>query len=148
VGYTLRISSTAMFTKLVKEVKATGTSAEVTGLDSGDYFWNVTASNAKKETSEYSETFKFTLVAQGKTQDMRLEIVSTQIHGRVAELIGKTEPGAALIINGQPVANIEPDGTFRHFTEPLEPGQHTIVVIGSNRRGGTAKQQVSIVVPK
>lgn len=148
VGYTLRISTTTMFTKLVKEVKVTGTSAEVTGLEPGDYFWNVTASNAKKESSEYSETFKFSLVSQGKTQDMMLEIESTQIHGRVAELIGKTEPGAALIINGQSVANISADGTFRHFTEPLEPGQHTIVVIGSNRRGGTAKQQVSIVVPK
>jgi hypothetical protein len=148
VGYTLRISPTTMFTKLVKEVKVKGTSAEVIGLDSGDYFWNVTAVNAKKESSEYSETFKFTLVAQGKTQEMLLQIESTQIHGRVAELIGKTEPGAALIINGQPVANISPDGNFRHFTEPLEPGQHTIVVIGSNRRGGTAKQQVSIVVPK
>ncbi len=148
VSYTLRISSTTMFTKLVKEVKVSGASAEVTGLEPGDYFWNVTASNAKKESSEYSETFKFTLVAQGKTQEMLLEIESTQIHGRVAELIGKTEPGAALIINGQPVANISQDGTFRHFTEPLEPGEHTIVVIGSNRRGGTAKQQVSIVVPK
>jgi len=148
VGYTLRISTTSMFTKLVKEVKVAGNSTEVSGLDAGDYFWNVTASNAKKETSEYSETFKFTLVAQGKAQEMMLEIQTTQIHGRVAELIGKTEPGAALIINGQPVANIAPDGTFRHFTEPLEPGQHTIVVIGSNRRGGTAKQQVSIVVPK
>jgi hypothetical protein len=148
IGYTLRISPTTMFTKLVKEVKVSGNSAEVSGLEAGDYFWNVTASNTKKESSEYSETFKFSLVAQGKTQEMRLEIESTQIHGRVAELIGKTEPGAALIINGQSVANISQDGTFRHFTEPLEPGQHTIVVIGSNRRGGTAKQQVSIVVPK
>lgn len=148
VGYTLRISPTNMFTKLAKEVKVTGTSADVTGLEPADYFWNVTASNAKKETSEVSETFKFTLVAQGKSQEMLLEIVSTQIHGRVAEIIGRTEPGAALIINAQSVANIAPDGTFRHFTEPLEPGQHTIVVIGSNRRGGTAKQQVSIVVPK
>ncbi len=148
VSYTLRISSTTMFTKLVKQVTVSGTSAEVTGLEAGDYFWNVTAGDAKKETSEFSETFKFTLVAQGKTQEMLLVIESTQIHGRVAEIIGKTEPGAALIINGQPVANIAPDGVFRHFTEPLEPGQHTIVVIGSNRRGGTAKQQVSIVVPK
>lgn len=148
VSYTLRISTTAMFIKMVKEVKATGTSTEVTGLEAGDYFWNVTASNAKKETSEFSETFKFTVVAQGKAQEMLLEIESTQIHGRVAELIGKTEPGAALIVNGQPVANIAADGTFRHFTEPLEPGQHTIVVIGSNRRGGTAKQQIPIVVPK
>ena len=148
VSYTLRISPTTMFTKLVKEVKATGSSADVSGLESGDYFWNVTASNAKKETSEYSETFKFTLVAQGKTQEMRLEISSTQIHGRVAEIIGKTEPGAALIVNGQPVANIDGEGTFRHFTEPLEPGEHTIVVIGSNRRGGTATKKLSIVVPK
>jgi hypothetical protein len=148
VGYTLRISPTTMFTKLTKEVKVSGTAAEVSGLEAGDYFWNVTASNAKKETSEFSETFKFSLVAQGKSQEMVLQIDSTQIHGRVAELIGRTEPGAALIINGQAVANISQDGAFRHFTEPLEPGQHTIVVIGSNRRGGTAKQQVSIVVPK
>jgi uncharacterized protein YfaP (DUF2135 family) len=129
-------------------MKVGAPNAEITGLEAGDYFWNVTASDAKKETSEYSETFKFSLVAQGKTQEMLLEIQSTQIHGRVAELIGKTEPGAALIINGQPVANISQDGTFRHFTEPLEPGQHTIVVIGSNRRGGTARVPISIVVPK
>jgi hypothetical protein len=147
-GYTLRISPTRMFTQTVKEVKVAGTGVEISGLEAGDYFWNVTATDSKKETSEYSETFKFMLVAQGKTQEMRLEIESTQIHGRVAEIIGKTEPGAALIINGQPVANMSPEGNFRHFTEPLEPGQHTIVVIGSNRRGGTAKQQVSIVVPK
>jgi hypothetical protein len=148
IGYTLRISPTTMFTRLLKEVKVTGTSTEVSGLEAGDYFWNVSASDAKKETSEFSETFKFSLVAQGKTQDMMLEIEAPRIQGHSAELIGKTEPGAALIINGQAVANISPDGSFRHFTEPLEPGQHNIVVIGSNRRGGTAKQQISIVIPK
>jgi hypothetical protein len=141
-------STTAMFTKTVKEVKIGATNTEVTGLDPGDYFWNVTAIDGKKQTSEVSEIFKFTLVAQGKSQEMVLEIDSTQLHGRVAEIVGRTEPGAALIVNGQPVPNIAQDGSFRHFTEPLDPGQHTIVVIGQNRRGGTAKQQVSIVVPK
>jgi hypothetical protein len=149
VSYTLRISTTTMFTKMVKEADhVSGTSTEITGLEPGDYFWNVTAHDAKKETSETSETFKFTVVAQGKTQEMMLEIDGTQMHGRVAEIVGRTEPGAALIVNGQPVPNISPDGTFRHFTEALDPGQHTIVVIGQNRRGGTAKQQISIVVPK
>jgi hypothetical protein len=149
VSYTLRVSATAMFTKTVKDIPGiSGTSAEVSGLDAGDYFWTVTASDAKKQTSEVSETFRFTLVAQGKTQEMMLEITGTQIHGRVAEIIGKTEPGAALIVNGQPVPIIAPDGTFRHFTEPLEPGQHTIVIIGENRRGGTAQKKVSILVPK
>jgi hypothetical protein len=95
-----------------------------------------------------SEIFKFTLVAQGKAQAMVLEIDGTQLHGHVAEIVGRTEPGAALIVNGQSVPNISPDGTFRHFTEQLDPGQHTISIIGSNRRGGTAIKQVSIVVPK
>ncbi len=148
VSYTLRISTTAMFTKTAGEATVSGTSTDITGLDGGDYFWNVIATDAKKQNSEVSETFKFTLAARGKTQEMVLEIVSTQIHGRVVEIIGRTESGAALIVNGQPVPNIAPDGSFRHFTEPLEPGPHTIVVIGQNRRGGTAKQQVSIVVPK
>ena len=148
ISYTLRISTTKMFTKTAGEATVSATSTDITGLDGGDYFWNVIATDAKKQNSEVSETFKFTLAAKGKTQDMVLEIVSTQIHGRVAEIIGRTEPGAALIVNGQPVPNIAPDGSFRHFTEPLEPGPHTIVVIGQNRRGGTAKQQVSIVVPR
>ena len=149
VSYTVRISTTAMFTRTVKEAAGvTGTGVDISGLDGGDYFWNVTATNAKKENSEVSETFRFTLVAQGKTQEMALEITGTQIHGRVVEIIGRTEPGAALIVNGQPVPIIAADGTFRHFTEPLEPGQHTIVIIGENRRGGTAQVKVPIVVPK
>jgi hypothetical protein len=148
IAYNLRISATAMFTKTVKEAKVGGTTADISGLDPGEYFWNVTAIDTKKQTSEVSEIFKFTLVAQGKSQSMVLEIEGTQLHGHVAEIVGKTEPGAALIINGQSVPNIAPDGAFRHFTEQLDPGQHTISIIGSNRRGGTAMKQVSIVVPK
>ena len=148
VTYNLRISSTAMFTKILKDVKVSATAADVSGLDAGDYFWNVIAVDNKKQTSEVSETFKFTVVVQGKSQEMVLEIGGTQLHGRVAEIFGKTEPGAALIVNGQPVPNIGSDGNFRYFTEPLEPGEHTIVIVGQNRRGGTAKQQVTIVVPK
>jgi FecR protein len=148
VSYTLRISATAMFTKMVVQKRVPGSAAEISGLDAGDYFWNVIAVDANKKASEISETFKFSIVAQGRTQEMMLEIGGTQLHGRVVEVFGKTEPGAALIVNGQPVPSIASDGVFRYFTEPLEPGEHTIVIVGQNRRGGTAKQQVTIVVPK
>ena len=148
ISYTLRVSTTAMFTRIVFDKKSAGTSMDVSGLEAGDYFWNVMATDAKKQSSEVSDIFRFSLVAQGKSQDMVLEITGYQLHGRVAEIIGKTEPGAALIVNGQPVPNIASDGTFRHFTDPLEPGQHTIVVVGQNRRGGTGHAHVSIVVPK
>lgn len=148
VSYTLKLSTSAMFTKIAKELSVKGTSTDVAGLDGGEYFWTVTAGDAKKQSSETSTMFRFTLVAQGKTQEMYLEILGTQIHGRVVEIIGKTEPGAAIMVNGQPVPIIAADGTFRHFTEPLEPGPHTIVIIGQNRRGGTNKVPVPIVVPK
>lgn len=148
IQYTVRISTTSMFTTGLTEKKVTGTSLELAGLDAGDYFWNVTAMDAQKHFSEPSDNFKFTLVAQGKGQDMVLEVDQWLLHGKVAEIIGRTEPGAALMINGQTVANIQPDGHFRHFTEPLAPGNHEIVIIGQNRRGGTAKTQVSIVVPR
>jgi hypothetical protein len=147
--YSLRVSTTSMFTKIVKEApKVTSTAVDIAGLEAGDYFWNVTATSSKKLSSDVSETYKFTLVAQGKAQEMMLEIQGTQLHGRVVEIIGRTEPGAALIINAQSVPNIAKDGTFHHFTEPLLPGEHTIVVIGQNRRGGTNKQQVSVMIPK
>jgi hypothetical protein len=78
---------------------------------------------------------------------MLLEIEGTQLHGNVVEIMGRTEPGAAVLVGGQTVANIKPDGRFNHFTEKLQRGSHTIVVIGQNRRGGFAKKEVQIVVP-
>ncbi len=146
-AYQLRVSTTSMFTRVVAERRVSGTGVDLAGLDAGDYFWNVTAIDPQKRSSEPSETYKFTLVAQGKGQEMVLEIDATQLHGNVVELIGRTEPGAALIVNGQPVPNIHTDGRFRHFTEPLARGSHTIVITGQNRRGGTAIKRVPIVIP-
>ena len=78
-----------------------GISVDLTGLDPGDYFWSVTATDANKRESAPSEPFKFTLVAQGKGEEMLLEVDATELHGNVVELIGRTEPSAALIINGE-----------------------------------------------
>ena len=69
------------------------------------------------------------------------------MHGNVVEVMGRTEPGAALIINGAEVADIKPDGTFRYFTEAMTRGSHDIVITGQNRRGGTAIKRVEVVIP-
>src|SRR6266852_5632444 len=147
VAYQLRVSNTSMFAVPVADKRVGATSAEVTGLDAGDYFWNVIAIDPRKNASEPSDTYKFTLVAQGKSQEMLLDVEGTQLHGDVVEVIGRTEAGAALLINGQQVADIRSDGHFRHFTQPLGRGSNTIVITGQNRRGGTATKSVPIVVP-
>src|SRR5580704_12361920 len=147
VEYLLKVSSNSAFNKVAKEERLTGTVAEVTGLDAGDYFWIVIAVGPNKKESDPSDTHKFTVVAQGKGQDMLLEVDQTVLHGNLVEIIGHTEPGSALIINGQPVADITPDGHFRFFTDALAKGSQTIVITGQNRRGGTAIQRVQIVIP-
>jgi len=147
VSYELRISTTSMFSRIVEDRKLTGTSTETTGFDQGDYFWDVIATDQEKRVSSPSDTFKFTLATQGKGQEMLLEVGSTELHGNVVEITGRTEPGAALIINGEQVADVRGDGQFKYFTSPLTRGSQTIVLTGQNRRGGTAIKRLEIVIP-
>jgi hypothetical protein len=147
VSYELRVSTTSMFSRIVEDRKLTGTSVDLAGLDPGDYFWDVLATDAQKRVSAPSDTYKFTLATQGKGQEMMLEIGNTELHGNVMEISGRTEPGAALIINGEPVADIRPDGTFKYFTSSLSRGSQTVVITGQNRRGGTAIKRVEVVIP-
>jgi hypothetical protein len=145
-GYRLSVSTSAMFTSLVADKRTSGPSAEITGLDAGDYFWSVRALDAEKQVSEPSETFKFSLFSEAASQEMFLEISESQVHGNLVEIVGRTEPGATVLIGGQPVGNIQPDGSFRHFTAPLPKGSHEIVITGQNRRGGTKIRRVRIVI--
>jgi hypothetical protein len=147
ISYEVRLSTTSMFSRIVEDRKLTGTSVEIAGLDPGDYFWNVMATDAQRHVSAASDTFKFTLATLGKGQEMLLEIGSTELHGNVVEISGRTEAGAALIINGESVADIHYDGTFKFFTQGLGRGSHTIAITGQNRRGGTAIKRVEIVIP-
>jgi len=147
VSYELRVSTTSMFSRIVEDRKLSATSVEISGLDQGDYFWDVVATDDQKRVSAPSDTFKFTLATQGKGQEMLLEVGGTELHGNVVEITGRTEPGAALIINGEQVADVQGDGTFKYFTAPLTRGSQTIVLTGQNRRGGTAIKRVEIMIP-
>jgi hypothetical protein len=145
--YDFQASTTAMFNRIVAEKKVASTSVDVAGLEPGDYFWRVRAIDEQNKLSDAGDAHKFTLVAQGKEQEMLLEVDSTELQGNVVEVIGRTEPGAALIINGEEVADIQSNGQFRYFTQPMSRGSHPIVITGQNRRGGTAIKRVEVVIP-
>jgi hypothetical protein len=146
-SYEFQISTTAAFNHVVMDKKISSESVEITGLDPGDYFWRVRAIDAEGKTSDVSDPFKFILVVHGKEQEMLLEVDSTELNGNVVEVIGRTEPGAALIINGEQVASIQADGHFRHFLPAMTKGSHEIILTGQNRRGGTSTKRVEVVIP-
>lgn len=145
--YQLQISDTSMFTHVLADKQTTDTAVEVTGLTPGEYFWTVKAIDAKNASSEAAAPFKFTLVAQDKEQSMLLDVDPVEFHGKVVEISGHTEPGSALLIDGEAVADIGPDGRFRYFTEPMTTGDHIITITGQDRRGGTATKHIAVVVP-
>ena len=145
--YDLQASTTTSFAHIVVERKTAATSIDIPGFEPGDYFWRVRAIDDKDNISDPSDSYKFTLVAQGKEQEMVLDVDGTELQGNVVEVIGRTEPGAALIINGEEVADIQSDGHFRYFTPPMVRGSHEIVITGQNRRGGTAIKRVDVVIP-
>lgn len=146
-SYEIQVSTTAAFNHVVTDKRTANDSLDIAALDPGDYFWRVRAIDADNKTSDVSDSFKFTLAIQGKELDMLLEIDSTELQGNVVEVIGRTEPGAALIINGEQVASIQADGHFRHFLPAMTKGSHEIVITGQNRRGGTATKRVQVVIP-
>lgn len=146
-SYEFQVGTTTMFNHVLVDQKTDAPSADASGLEPGNYFWRVRAIDDKGNVSDPSDTYKFILAAQGKEQQMLLDVDAPELEGNVVEVTGRTEPGAALIINGEQVADIGADGRFRFFTQPMARGSHTIVITGQNRRGGTNIKRVDVVIP-
>jgi hypothetical protein len=145
--YEFQASTSPTFNHILIDQKIDAPAADITGFDSGEYFWRVRAIDEKNNTSEPSDPFQFTLAAQGKDQQMYLSVDDTEIEGNVVEVIGRTEAGATLMINGQQVADIQSDGQFRYFTQPMSKGSHVLAITGQDRRGDTAIKRVPVVIP-
>jgi len=149
VAYRLQISPSGMFSNLVVDRKVAGkASARVTGLEEGTYYWVVSSVDAKGVESQPSAANRFSLVQQVEAGSQAfLEVTGIVQHGRVLEVLGRTEPGSTVIINNEQVFSIAADGTFRHFTSPLaKTGANQITITAQNRKGDTHTIRKNIVV--
>ncbi|MBI2956462.1 MAG: FecR domain-containing protein [Acidobacteria bacterium] len=135
-SYRLRVSTSPLFATTVIDRKLADTSFSARGFQPGDYYWTVSASDDKGQQSQEGAPNRFTLAPQPATEQLLLVIENMVQHGRVIEIVGRTEPGATVTVNAEPVAYVGPDGGFRHFTKPLpEAGAHKITVVAQNLRG-------------
>jgi hypothetical protein len=149
VAYRLQISPSGMFSNLVVDRSvAARTSARVTGLEEGTYYWVVSSIDSKGVESQPSAANRFSLVQQVEAGSQAfLEVTGIVQHGRVLEVVGRTEPGSTVIINNEQVFSIAADGTFRHFTSPLaKTGANQITITAQNRKGDTHTIRKNIVV--
>lgn len=75
-----------------------------------------------------------------------LHVTSIVQHGRIVEIEGTTDPGAILMINGQPAATIFDRSEFRHFVGPLPAGTSIVTITSQNDQGGVNTQQMAVTV--
>jgi len=137
-----------MFSNLVVDKKVEGASTEVSGLDEGVYYWLVTSIDRNGNESQASTPNRFDLVQQiSENHQAFLEITNIIQHGRVIEVVGRTEPGSTVIINNQQVFNVAADGTFRHFTSTLpKKGSNQITITAQDRKGNTKTIRKTVVI--
>lgn len=145
--YRLRLSTSPLLTSTVLDRTVQSSSFRARGLQPGDYYWTVTAFDEKGQESQQSPQYRFSLFEQPASEELLLVIDNVVQHGRHIEIIGRTEAGAMVTINAEPVANVRPDGSFRHFIGPLaSAGAHSITIVAQNRRGEVVTRKKTVVV--
>ena len=79
------------------------------------------------------------------SQPLHLEAHWT-LHGSVIEVEGASDSGAAVMINGEEIAGMEPDGRFSYFLPPREPGEYSVTVTAQTNRGRVATKILQVTV--
>jgi hypothetical protein len=146
-GYRLRISHNPYFSSLLLDRKVDTASVVVTGLPVGAYYWSIQSYDGGGKESVESEKNRFTIVVKSKEKiDLALAIDPFVQHGHVIEVVGTTEGGARVMVNGKEVPIVSDDGTFHYFTPPLPNGENLITVTAQNAKGGVNTHQEKVVI--
>ena len=146
-AYHLQVSPSVMLSNFVVDKKVSGrTAIPISGLEEGTYYWMVSAIDAKGVESQPSMAFRLNLVKEVAGNQAYLEVTKIIQHGRVVEVLGKTEPGSTVIINNEQVFSFSPDGTFRGFSSPLPTGSNQITITAQNRKGDTNTIRKTVVI--
>ncbi len=146
-GYRLRISRNPYFSSTLVDKRVSTADVTVTSLGEGAYYWVVQSYEASGKESVESEKNRFTIIPKGKqTEAIDLELDPFIQHGHVIEVMGKTQVGARVMVNGREVPMINSDGSFHYFTPPLATGEAVITVTAQTVQGGVNTQQKKIVI--
>ena len=148
VGYRLRISRNPYFSSTLVDKKVNTADVTVTSLGEGAYYWMVQSYDTHAKESVESEKNRFTIIPKGKqaADAIDLELDPFIQHGHVIEVLGKTQVGARVMVNGREVPMIGTDGTFHYFTPPLPTGESVITVTAQTAQGGVNTQQKKIIL--
>jgi hypothetical protein len=118
------------------------TQMELRSLEAGSYYWKVAALDASGTEGGFSEIWRFSLAKApaSAAPPPALNVETLELKGNVLHVKGRTETGAKLTVNGEPL-EVQPDGGFDEFLT-FEGGSATNVVLRSTgSKGGVSEQR-------
>ncbi|MBI4463662.1 MAG: hypothetical protein HY647_03060 [Acidobacteria bacterium] len=146
-AYQLRVSSSPIFSTVLYNRRVQTTSVRLPSLKEGDYYWTVASIDSRKKETHESEPNQFSVIRQQDGGEILLVVEKYVQHGKVIEIVGRTEPGATVLVNNQPVFNVAANGSFKHFTPPLpHTGPNLITITAQNREGKIATLRKTITI--
>ena len=149
--YRLQIARTALFGDLLLDKSdIRSSSVQIPGLQENNYYWRVSAIDAGNIESPFSETRKFRIAGQAEhptddTTPPPLEVVDFLPSGHLVIINGRTEPGAALSIDGQKV-DVYDDGAFTAVVRMKRDGQNQVDIVAQDAAGNTTRMRRSVYV--
>jgi hypothetical protein len=141
VCYRLKLSTSSVFSNILREEVIRQPRLLTTGLDEGTYYWTVSSIDAKNKSSRDSDPNKFTVINKSfkeKESDVFLSVTIERM-SNIFEIIGQTDPGATVVINEELVTLMRADGSFKHFTSPLPHKGKNLITITAQDRSGNSK---------
>jgi hypothetical protein len=146
-SYHMRISRNPYFSSTVFDRVVPGTDVQVLNLTDGPYYWVVQTVGPDGKQSVESEKNRFSVMSKARQEaSIALELQPLVQHGHVIEVLGRTEPTARVMVNGQEVPVVGSDGSFHYFTPPLPNGESLITVTAQNARGGVNTLQKRVLI--
>jgi hypothetical protein len=147
-SYRIRVSPSPIFSHVIYDRRVSSTSLRLPTFEEGDYYWTVTSMSPEGKESQESAPNEFSVIRQENPGELLLVVEKYIQHGRVIEVVGRTEPGATVLVNNEPVFNVAPNGTFKHFTSPMpNRGPNRITITAQNSEGKLATVRTTVSIP-
>ncbi len=140
-SYALQVSRRQLFVDNVIDVAGrTKTHATLGVRGAGSFVWRVAAIGAEGAQGPWTQVRSFRVAAlptEGEATDKEpppLELEEIKSYGSIFIVAGKTEPGAQVDVNGEPV-QVEADGTFTKTVQITKEGRNTIEIRARDAAG-------------
>ena len=123
---------------------------QLRALDTGKYYWRVAAVDKDNVEGAFSDFARFAITRRGGTGSAGgppppLQIDAIDVRTNILQVKGRSEAGASVTVNDQPV-DVQEDGSFNEYITLDKPGRQTVVIRSTGLAGGVREEKRTVVV--